>query len=195
MARRRCSGASCPENCRFPGSAHWGQRWKSCSAAVSHVVAPYSRHSDTLACLSGTRILLLGLINSFQDGWEASSTVPQASLAIFTKLPESTATIRWVRTNKRAFHNLVSTGHNTSKAGWLMPKHSTFGIDAIDIPYILTLYKSALWNIKSKNHIISLQKQEDHKTCSQKVLPNKIYLSLWCVHIGNFDVVLCMNLS
>lgn len=24
--------------------------------AVSHVVAPYSRHSDTLACLSGTRI-------------------------------------------------------------------------------------------------------------------------------------------
>lgn len=102
----------------------------------------------------------------------------QASSSIFTKLPQSTATIRWVRTSKTDFNNLVFTGQDTSKAGWLMPKHRTFGIYTTDMPHILTLYRSALWNTKSKNHILFLQRREDHRTCSQKVLLNKTHLSL-----------------
>lgn len=87
-------GSILPWKLQIPGISAPRTGGKGCSGAAFHVVAPYSRHSDTSTCLSGARNLLLGLINSFQDGWESFSTVSQASLAIFTNFLESTTTIR-----------------------------------------------------------------------------------------------------
>lgn len=48
---------------------------------------------------------------------------------------------------------------------------------------------------QSQVNALFLQQQEDHKACSQTAPSNKIYLRLWCVHLGNFDVVSVVHAS